>query len=104
MTGKNTIRPYTYQFGPRHLPFMREQIWEAREDLNVYSKLSSFEFQQFADHIGSPRTVLEVGCGLGRGTIFLNHLLGDPDVRFTLADRTGYTTNTGAFAPATDEF
>jgi SAM-dependent methyltransferase len=83
---------------------MKEQIWEARQDLQVYSDLSVFEFEQIADHIGSPKVVLEVGCGLGRGSIYLNSLLKDDSVAFILADRTGMTTNTGAYAPDADEF
>lgn len=96
--------PYEYKFAPRHLPFMREQIWEARNQLSVYSDLSVFEFEQMGSHVGKPKTIIEVGCGLGRGSIFLNHLLKDDDALYVLADRSGYTTNTGAFAPKEDEF
>src|SRR5665213_3358023 len=98
------MEPFTYKFSPRHVPFMKEQIWEARHDLGVYSDLAVFEFSQFEGHIGAPKTVLEVGCGLGRGSIFLNHLLHDDDTLFVLADRTGYTSNSGAFNPEVDEF
>jgi hypothetical protein len=48
--------------------------------------------------------VLEVGCGLGRGSVFLNHLLHDNDISFILADRNGYTLNPGSFDPEVDEF
>jgi SAM-dependent methyltransferase len=98
------MEPFTYKFSIKHVPFMHEQIWEAKQNLSVYSDLSLFEFTQFEEHIGSPKTVLEVGCGLGRGSIFLNHLLRDDKVSFILADRTGYTANTGAFDPEVDEF
>lgn len=94
---------FSYQFADRHLPLMREQVWESGNDIAVYTGLASFEFPQFAAHIGNPKTVLELGCGLGRGSIYLNHLLNDP-VSFVLADRDGLTRNTGAFDPATDEF
>lgn len=82
---------------------MQEQIWEAKEDLSVYSDLSMFEFEQIARFIDDPRQVMEIGCGLGRGSIFLNNSLQDSRTLFFLADRTGYTTNTGAFNPTTDE-
>lgn len=95
--------PFSYKFSARHLPFMKEQIWEAKDNLDVYSRLSAFEFDQFQQHIGRPGIVLEVGCGLGRGTIYLNHLL-QVDGLYILADRTGYTTNVGAFNPEVDEF
>lgn len=98
------MEKYIYQFSDDHLVYMKEQIWEAKFDLEVYHNLSVHEFLQIEQHIGTPKKVLEVGCGLGRGSIFLNHLLKDNTVEYTLADRTGYTTNTGAFNPTQDEF
>ena len=95
---------YEYKYAPRHLPFMKEQVWEAQSELSVYSDLSVHEFTQIDPYIDSPKTVLEVGCGLGRGSIFLNHMLQDDTIKYTLADRTGYTTNTGGFNPPIDEF
>lgn len=83
---------------------MNEQIWEAKNDLTVYHNLASIEFSNFYQHIGNPKDVLEVGCGLGRGTVYLNEILKDQNVSYTLADRTGYTENTGKFNPAQDEF
>jgi hypothetical protein len=83
---------------------MKEQIWEARDNLAVYSNLSAFEFGQIESHLGSPKVILEAGCGLGRGSIFLNHLLRDDSALYILADRTGYTSNSGTFAPASDEY
>ena len=96
---------YDYKFAPRHLQFMREQIWEAANDISVYSQTSEHEFRQIEDYIPKGiRSVLELGSGLGRGSIFLNQLLQDDSVLYTLADRSGYTSNTGAFNPKQDEF
>ena len=73
--------------------------------MEVYGDVSKYEFEQIQDHIPHGITsVLEVGSGLGRGSIFLNHLLKDDTIRYTLADRTGHTRNTGIFNPAEDEF
>lgn len=83
---------------------MNEQIWEAKKDLNVYHNLAQIEFSNFYEHIRNPKDVLEVGCGLGRGTVYLNELLKDQNVSYTLADRTGYTENTGAYNPPQDEY
>lgn len=99
-----TIQDYKYKYNDDHLVYMKEQIWEAKTDLTVYDRLGAFEFEQIEPYLGTPKNVLEVGCGLGRGTIFLNHLLGDDTVNYTLADRTGYTTNTGQYMPQQDEF
>ncbi len=98
------MEPYRYKSGPRHIPFMKEQIWEARDDLEVYSRLSAFEFGQIEKFIGTPDVIMEVGCGLGRGSIYLNHLQRNKDAQYILADRTGYTPNSGAFAPEADEY
>ena len=95
---------YEYKFNEKHLLYMKEQIWEASDNIDIYNNLSIHEFQQIESHLGKPKSVLEVGCGLGRGSIFLNHLLNDNKVRYTLADRNGYTTNTGAYMPIEDEF
>jgi hypothetical protein len=96
---------YEYKYAPRHLPFMKEQIWEAKKQLSIYSDLSVHEFTQLDSFIDNDiKSVLEVGCGLGRGSIFLNHMLRDDTIKYTLADRSGYTTNTGDFNPPEDEF
>jgi hypothetical protein len=95
---------YKYKFNDQHLVYMKEQIWEAKSNLDVYNDLSLHEFSQIESHLGNPKTVLEVGCGLGRGSIFLNHLLKDDNVEYVMADRTGYTKNTGAYMPKNDEF
>jgi SAM-dependent methyltransferase len=98
------MEQYEYKFNEQHLVYMKEQIWEAELNIDIYSDLSLHEFEQIEPYIGNPKTVLEVGCGLGRGSIFLNHLLKDDTVGYTLADRTGYTANTGAYMPDEDEF
>lgn len=95
---------YEYKFNEKHLLYMKEQIWEASDNIDIYNNLSLHEFEQIKPYLGNPKNVLEVGCGMGRGSIFLNHLLKDNKVHYTLADRNGYTTNTGAYMPDEDEF
>jgi SAM-dependent methyltransferase len=95
---------FEYKYNDEILKYMKEQIWEAKNDISLYHKIAPLQFVHFYDEIGTPKDVLEVGSGLGRGTIYLNHLLNDDSVSYTLADRTGYTTNSGAFNPSQDEF
>lgn len=95
---------FRYNYATRHVPFMVEQIWEAHDNLDVYHSLAAFEFDQIFNLVGRPlSSIMEMGCGLGRGSIYLNWLLNDPAIRYTLADRTGWTRNTGAFNPLSDE-
>lgn len=99
---------YEYKYSSKHVPLMKEQIWEIGfqgGQMKVYGDVSEYEFDQIQGYIPQNiKSVLEVGCGLGRGSIFLNHLLRDDTIRYTLADRTGHTRNTGIFNPAEDEF
>lgn len=46
------------------------------------------EYNLFKDYIKSPTTVLELGCGLGRMSIFLNSELKNEDIHYILADST----------------
>lgn len=99
------ILKYEYKYQPRHIPFMKEQIWEAKQDISIYSEVGYHEFTQIGQFIDTNlQTVIEVGCGLGRGSIFLNNILKNDNVKYIMADRTGYTQNTGDFNPTNDEF
>jgi hypothetical protein len=94
---------FQYRFEDKYMDLVREQVWETSHGLNVYSELSAKEFSQIGEHIRKPRVVFDICSGLGRASIYINHLLGDPSVLFILADRTGRTENTGAFNTPTDE-
>src|SRR4029077_968586 len=84
-------------YNSAHIRYMKEQIWEARDDLEVYSKLSEFEYEQIKDYIDYPKNIMDLGCGLGRVAVYLNAVLKDPDMYYILADRHGDTTNTGGW-------
>jgi hypothetical protein len=101
----NEITGYTYKYKDHHLDLMLEQIWEAKNDkLHIYHDLGLYEWNQIFKYVGNPKTVFEMGCGIGRGTIFLNHLLKNDDIQYVMGDRTGRTKNTGAYGPDQDEF
>lgn len=82
------------------LHYMKEQVWECKNDLAIYSLLSRFEHNQLVPVMPkAPKVVMDLGCGIGRAGIYLNHVLANPDVHFIMADRHGDTpTNTGDWA------
>jgi hypothetical protein len=86
---------YEYKYKQEHLKYIFEQQHEVQvsQDLKMYADLSMHEFNQFKDHIGNPKLVFEAGAGVGRGSVFLNHLLTDDSVEYILADRTGWQWN-----------
>ena len=84
---------YEYKYKEEHLKYIFEQqheVQQANRDLDMYADLSVHEFSQFKSHIRTPKTVFEAGCGIGRGSVYLNHLLQDDEVEYILADRTGW--------------
>lgn len=88
---------FKYQYTEKHLEYMRYQIHEMKERPEVYDDLSEHEFSQFRDYIGQPKIVFEAGCGLGRGSIYMNHLLADSEIEYILADRNGFSRNSGGY-------
>lgn len=92
-----------YLFDDEHLDLVKEQVWECKEDISIYGKLSDFELEQFGEFL--PETAkrsFEIGAGMGRGSIQLTSFF--PEAKFTLADRQGRTENKGIFLPQEDEF
>lgn len=86
---------FSYRFSNDHLYYMKEQVFEAREDLTVYSRLSRYEHEQIKSFLPArPRNVMDLGCGLGRAGIYLNATLKEP-AHFIMADTTGDTPNEG---------
>jgi len=50
-----------YLFDDEHLDLVKEQVWECKEDISIYGKLSDFELEQFKEFLPSP--------GLGEGGV-----------------------------------
>lgn len=94
---------YKHKYNPEHLHYMKEQIWESKDDLSVYDRLSEFEYEQTKDYMKPPNhkiwsyNVLDLGCGLGRFSIYLNQIWKDKEVHYTLTDTTGDTENHGGW-------
>lgn len=94
-----------YKMLPEHMDLVKEQVWECREDISIYGKLSSFEldyFHRFLPPAKAVHRVFEIGSGLGRGAIQLKNIY--PNADFILADRQGRTENLGQFHPEKDEY
>lgn len=104
---------FKYKFLTDHLPWMENQVWEMKEQYggaSTYDKLAPYEVSQIEEHLPKcPDRILELGAGLGRGSIYLRHYYKEKEITFppcwVLADRDGESKeNTGAFAPKEDEY
>lgn len=94
-----------YKFENKHIDLMKEQVWEAKDNIEVYKQQSLRDYSQISKHLPlKPKTVMDLGCGLGRATIMLNAHYKNKKIEYILADRTGRTVNTGEFNPAEDQF
>jgi SAM-dependent methyltransferase len=89
---------FKYKYNVYHLKYMKDQIWECKDNIDVYSTLSEFEHEQIKNYVPiQPVTVLDLGCGLGRASIYLNYILNRSDIHYILADTTGDTEITGGW-------
>lgn len=94
-----------YKFNESHLPWVFEQVWEAQNELEIYGKLSEFEYEQTQEYFPkNPKVILDLGCGLGRSAVSINHHYQDSDISYILADRQGQTENKGYMFPDVDEY
>ena len=103
---------FKYKFNHDHIFDAENQVWEAKEehggDLTVYDRLAPYEYSQIKDFLPiNPKNILEAGCGLARGSIYLNsrYMERGQAPKWFLADRDGFSEeNTGAFNPKEDEY
>lgn len=74
------------KFNKEILDIAKLQVSQLRKgDIDFYDKLSVCEYETFKHYIGKPKKILELGCGLGRMSVYLNKQL-DYDPKFILAD------------------
>lgn len=64
----------------------------ARDPLAPWA-LSAMEHVLYGPYVGSPKNVLDLGCGLGRVSVYLHWQLQKPTIEFILADTTEVTPN-----------
>ena len=62
------------------------QITQFKDRPDVYLNLSKVEYRLFKNFIEKPKNILDLGCGLGRMSIYLNTRLRNPSAHFILAD------------------
>ena len=55
--------------------FANKQITQLAVDPDFYLKMSESEFLVISKHINSPKKILELGCGLGRMSIYTKNML-----------------------------
>lgn len=69
-----------------------------------YNKQCEVEFNAIKGFIGTPSRILELGCGLGRMSVYMNWKLGDPNAHFILADANEITheSNISGWNPGRD--
>ena len=77
----------TFKFPKDSSDIVTKQVTQTVNDLSFYEKLSESEYSTMQSYIDSPSKILELGCGLGRMSVYLNWKL-DNDPLFILADST----------------
>lgn len=77
---------FEFKITDEFLHFAKKQITQVNVDTDFYLKMSISEFNAIKNYLKKPQKVLELGCGLGRMSIFLNSQLDEPKPYFILAD------------------
>lgn len=80
-------KEFAFDIAP-YMDYARLQVSQTQVDVNDYLKLTRLEFETAQPHIGNPKRVLDLGCGLGRSSVYMNYRLGDPSIHYVLADST----------------
>ena len=63
------------------------EAWKESEDYKkAYSLFCAKEFELIKPYIGSPKNVLDLGCGIGRMSVYLHTQLRDDSIHYILAD------------------
>jgi len=74
------------KFNKETLDIAKLQVTQLKnDDIDFYDKLSDHEYEIFKNYIDKPKRILELGCGLGRMSIYLSKQL-DYNAEFILAD------------------
>jgi len=84
-----------------HWDFARRQVCREHSD---FKRQCEVEYAAVNGFIGQPARILDLGCGLGRMSIYLNWQLDNPPVHFVLADANEVTNeeNISGWDPGRD--
>lgn len=69
---------------------MYRHIVSSKNNEESYLEISMSEYGLIKNSIKSPKNVLELGCGLGRMSVYINSQLQDDSIHYILADSTQY--------------
>ena len=77
-----------FKFPKDSFDIARKQVTQIEKDSDFYETMSESEYKTIATRIKQPKKILELGCGLGRMSVFLNWMLRDDKAQYILADST----------------
>jgi len=77
-----------FKFPDESQGFAERQVTQITKDSEFYSAISNSEYHLISEYIDQPKTILELGCGLGRMSVYMNWMLQDTDIHYILADST----------------
>lgn len=82
------INTFNFKFTDKIFKVAKLQVTQLKRGnmRSYYEDLSKSEYTQIKDQIHNPKTVLELGCGLGRMSIYMNYYLKDDSIKYILAD------------------
>lgn len=79
------MKDFKYLFKDKYREIAGLQVTQIRENEDFYLSMSKAEFKIMKPYIGQPKKILELGCGLGRYSVFLNSQL-EQSPHFIMAD------------------
>lgn len=68
-------------------------VTQTKKEGDAYLNMTESEYELFKDFVKSPLNILDLGCGLGRMSIYLHAKLQNPSTCYTLADTSYYSTD-----------
>jgi len=69
--------------------YMAVHVSQTLKNIDIYQTVCESEWDVIKDYIGNPKTILELGCGLGRMSVYINGMLDDDSIKYILADSNG---------------